>query len=220
MMRQILALVLGLAFAGAVHAGSLEDEFNNLPAKPARNSARVKRSVPKHKRLDEMHTTQERWNELQSDNALQHDDEREAYRAPVRTRPAMNPRAVSNRAPASVPAALPASAPAPTQLSFASLSFEEYLKENGRNPALNRHIPDHQKAFADASAPAVISLPDSDSGSSSSSSAANPAADAGGNAAAIHAAAAAAAAAGLIPAGAVGGTASSPTSSTPGGPVR
>jgi len=136
------------------------------------NSKTVKRSAhgPKdgHKRLDELSTTQDNWDDLQSDNQF--------YEKPAAPKPApaparkpassRGPSSTASRGPASIPSthAVPAAAvippPAKTPPPRASnMTFEAYMMENAINPAMSLKIQDHQKAFADLARPAVITIP-------------------------------------------------------------
>lgn len=191
MMRQNLALVLIVALVPLAHA-----------------------DTKKHKRLQEMKTTQDNWDELMSDDQLE--DEKPKRQA-VRVSPVTRTRPAAVRRPAAATAApqatqqqrKPASIQPMQQMKPASafpvaaITFDEYMADNARNPALSKSIPDHQLAFQDTTAIAFIPT-DSANGAAPAGGVAgqaNPAGAAGANPAAIQAAAAAAAAAGLIPAG-------------------
>jgi hypothetical protein len=116
-----------------------------------------------HKRLRELSTTPDNWDDLQSENQL---DEKPAPPKAIAHSPMRKPAATASRAPASVPSVHPAPAavviprPAKTRLARPpSMTFEAYMLENAINPAMTLKIQDHQKAFADISRPAVITIP-------------------------------------------------------------
>lgn len=216
MMRQNLALVLIVALGPLAHAGT-----------------------KKPKRLQELKTTQSNWEDLMSDDQLEDEKpKRQVVRVPPSTKtpptpvhrpPARSSAAVTSqtgeqlqRKPASVqPMQLKPSSAFPV----AAITFEEYMAENARNPALSKLIPDHQVAFQDTTGIAYIPMDNSDGAAepvNGVAGQANPAAMAGANPAAIQAAAAAAAAAGLIPAGTSlpGAAGSSSGSSSSPQPIR
>ncbi|MGZ3721979.1 MAG: hypothetical protein ACXVA9_03550 [Bdellovibrionales bacterium] len=220
MLRQILSLVLVAVFPLSALAQKCRQpgksynlEQANLPLCKGKTAA-----TQGHKHLEEMRTTPEKWDELTNAEALPDDKpERTQYQAPARTRtPAATPArpVAGSRGPASV--APVARAPAAAVIPPANMSFDDYIAENARNPALSRLIPDHQKAFADTSAPAVITIPGSESATAAAAAAAAPAGAAGSQSAAIQAAAAAAGIA--LPAGT--GSTTTPAAPAAGGPVR
>jgi hypothetical protein len=247
MLRQNLALVLVCTLPLAAQAQKCRQPgkaYNldqaNLPLCKTKSAANSKG----RKRLDEMQTTPEKWDELMNAEAMPDDKpERPQYQAPVKTRvpaaatatrPATatsrNPASVANtgvRNPASIAPAAARVAPLPAAFPVANLTFEDYVAENARNPALSTRIPDHQKAFADTSGPAVITIPGSDSEkaqlaaeAAATSAAAAPAGATPGvpSTAAIQAAAAAA---GYVLPAATGTSTTAPAAApAAGGPVR
>ena len=227
MLRQNLAMVLALSLAAA-YAG---DAFA--------------KSVNGRRRLDEMKTTPDKWDELMNAEALPDDKpERPVYQAPA-TRPqrvpqagapqaagfpqAVAPRAyplnastrivnTTSRGPASLEPSATRIAPPVAVFPVASFTFDEYIADNARNPLLTSKIADHQKAFADTAGPAVITIPGSEPvATAASATSPGSGATAGStNGASAAAIQAAAAAAGItLPAGAT-----IPSAPAASGPVR
>ena len=111
MMRRNLALVLTLAFAVPAFAGGKSNG---------------------HRKLDQMNTTKERWDELMSDDQIEDDKPKRVVITPAQTKAVQAkplPAALQARKPASV-APIRTAPVRPIQLN--AITFDEYLADNGR----------------------------------------------------------------------------------------
>jgi hypothetical protein len=122
-----------------------------------------------HRRLDEMSTTPDQWDDLMNANAAQAPAPAPKPTPPPVPRLPATSSTVVTSAPKRAPAMAFATPVTPVKFTLppppkpaAQMSFEEYMAQNASNPALSSKIDDHQKAFADLSKPAIITIPGAD----------------------------------------------------------